>query len=332
MAIKASSSQQIAALVADLSGDSIVKRETAIARLTVIGPRAVERVAALATSAASSDARVAALRTLEALDDPRALDPALEALDDRDAAVAAAAASVARTFVRGKRGAHAVDRLTAAALDVRRPEAARLASLRALLDLERATVAPILEALAGDPSDAVRAAAGENAADSNAPEPADLLARAADEDLPESPDAVRRALAQAGGTAPPERLRRLIERVREREGGVSAEQRAAWTTARAAAHVALAVRHSRIALYDLRESLETAKAPLPVEFLKAVALVGDASCLEAIASAHAAAGDGWWRQHLTDAFYAIIDRERLTARSPALKKIRKKPTRPTRPT
>ena len=329
MAIKASSSQQIAALIEDLASDAPVKRETAIARLTVIGPRALERVAALATSNAPGGARVAALRTLEALDDPRALDPALEALEDRDAAVAAAAAGVARTFVRGKRGARAVDRLTAAALDVRRSDAVRLASLRALLDLERATVAPILKALAGDPSDAVRAAAGANAANTNAPEPADLLARAADEGLPESPDTVRRALAQAGGTAPPEQLRRIIERVREREGGVSAEPRAAWTTVRAAAHVALAVRGSRIALYDLRESLETARAPLPVEFLKAVALAGDASCLEAIASAHTAARDAWWRQHLTDAFYTIIDRERLTARSPVLKRIRKKPTRPT---
>jgi hypothetical protein len=149
--------------------------------------------------------------------------------------------------------------------------------------------------------------------------------------LPESTDVVRTALAEAGGTAPPEQLRRIIERVREREGGVSADQRVAWMTVRAAAHVALAARGSRIALYDLRESLETARTPLPVEFLKAVALAGDASCLEAIASAHAAAPDAWWRRHLTDAFYAIIDRERLTGRSPVLKRIRKKPARPSRP-
>ena len=42
-----------------------------------------------------------------------------------------------------------------------------------------------------------------------------------------------------------------------------------------------------MALYDLREALKATAAPLPVEFLTALSLVGDTSCLEAIAAAFA---------------------------------------------
>ena len=58
-------------------------------------------------------------------------------------------------------------------------------------------------------------------------------------------------------------------------------------TARAAAHFALAQGGSRLALYDLRETIETAKQPLAVKFMAAVTAIGDATCLEPIAAAHA---------------------------------------------
>src|SRR5205823_3704029 len=58
--IKASSGKAIDALVADLASDAAVKRDAAVARLTVIGARAVERLIALATNvSATSSARVA---------------------------------------------------------------------------------------------------------------------------------------------------------------------------------------------------------------------------------------------------------------------------------
>jgi hypothetical protein len=72
----------------------------------------------------------------------------------------------------------------------------------------------------------------------------------------------------------------------------------------------------------LRESLETAKGSLPAEFLAAMTLVGDATCLEAIAGAHAKSKDSWWRQHLAGAFTAIVKRERLTRRHAVLKRIK----------
>jgi hypothetical protein len=92
--------------------------------------------------------------------------------------------------------------------------------------------------------------------------------------------------------------------------------------------VALAARGSRIALYDLRESLESvsaASAPLPVEFLAALSTAGDASCLEAVAAAYArATHNTWWRDHLADAFKTIIKRERHTRRHAVVKKIEKR--------
>ena len=63
-----------------------------MARLTVIGSRAVERLVALAGSSAAPHARAAALRTLEAIGAPRALAPALDILADAGAEPAVGAA------------------------------------------------------------------------------------------------------------------------------------------------------------------------------------------------------------------------------------------------
>src|SRR5207244_6798193 len=82
MAIKASSSKQIDALVADLASANAIKREAAIARLTVLGARAVERVAALAAAPSAPAARAAAFRALEGIADPRGLEPARRAIAD----------------------------------------------------------------------------------------------------------------------------------------------------------------------------------------------------------------------------------------------------------
>ena len=102
---------------------------------------------------------------------------------------------------------------------------------------------------------------------------------------------------------------------------------------RGRAHVALANRGSRIALDHLRESIEAAASPLPVEFLAALSTAGDASCLEAIAAAYVRATaavsanpeqGGWWRDHLAEAFSLIVRREGLTRRHAQVKKIEKR--------
>ena len=127
--------------------------------------------------------------------------------------------------------------------------------------------------------------------------------------------------------------------MREREASEPAS-RAAWIKVRARAHVTLAARGSRIALYDLRESIEAAASPLPVEFLSALSTAGDASCLEAVAAAYARStptagptptpgvrartGDLWWRDRLADVFRIIVEREHLTRRHAVVKKIEKR--------
>jgi hypothetical protein len=96
-----------------------------------------------------------------------------------------------------------------------------------------------------------------------------------------------------------------------------------WAAARGAAHLALAQRGSRLGLYDLRDSLAAAHGTLPLEFLNALSLVGDASCLEPIAVAYAksSATDAVWRRGLQQAFASIVERHRITRRHAVLKKI-----------
>ena len=336
MTIRTSSARQIDALIAGLAAASTVTRETAVARLTLLGARAVERLIAAAGSAGTPEARDAAWRTLEAIGDARALEPALALLGapDGDPAASAAAAGVARAHLRGAHGAVALDRLATVLLDRGRHETVRLAALRALRDLDPATIAPILASLTGDPNETIRAeAALTKRAAAGQEDPAALVRRAAESGLPDDPAALRHALSRSGAAVPLPLLLKVVERVREREGSEPRAARDDWRLARAAAHVALASRGSRLALYDLREALESAKAPLPVEFLTALSMIGDASCVEAIASAHANAKDAWWRHHLADAFYTIVQREKLTSRHAAMKRIAKRwPGGLTRPT
>jgi hypothetical protein len=327
LAIRASSSKEVDALIADLGAGSAVARETAMARLTLLGARAVERLIAAAASADRADARAAAWRTLEAIGDARALGPALALLGapDGDPSVGVAAAGVARAHLRGPRGAGALDRLAAVLLDRGRHETIRLAALRALRDLDPATIAPILTSLAGDPSDTICAeAALTTRAAAGLEHPAALVRRAAESGLPDDPAALRQALSRSGDAVPLPLLLKIVERVREREASEPRGARDEWRLARAAAHVALASRGSRLAVYDLRESLDAAAAPLPVEFLTALSMVGDASCVEPIAGAHAKAQDAWWREHLARAFRDIVARERLTKRHAAIRRVEKR--------
>lgn len=326
--IKISSSKQIAALVADLQSDRAVARDAAAARLTVLGARAVESLIALVeSSAASAVARAQALRTLAAIGDPHARRTILRAIDDADATVAMVAVSAARGYLRGPHGADALDRLARVALDRSREAAVRVAAVRAVRSLGASTVGPLLKSLEHDPDEAIRESAqsrrderGKEGAD-----PAKTIAAAAAGRLPADPDDLRHAITSGGSASPLPDLLRVIEAVRDREGQESAGRRDRWRAARAAAHLSLARRGSRIAVYDLRESLESrGEAALPVEFLAALSAVGDASCLDAIAAAHARARDRWWRDHLAATFRAIVSREGLTRHHAVIKRIEKR--------
>ena len=298
-------------------------RETALARLTVIGARAVVHLIALAADAAAPAAsRVAALRALEGIGDVRAIDAAKPLLNASDKSIGVAAAGVLQRFLKGKRGAEVADALTVKALDVQAPDAIRLAALVALDDLGRQALAPLWQALARDSSASVRA----HVADARGGRSGEITSDATGT-LVEDPDALQRELSVNRASRPPSELHSLLERIRAREESEAGTARAAWTRARGAAHVALARHGSRLGVYDLRESLEKSGAPLPVEFMAALSLIGDATCLESIAAAYAhapAKRDDWWRDHLVDAFRAIVKRDKLTARHAVMKKIQKR--------
>ena len=328
MAIHLSASKQIRTLVADLSSDSAATRDAAIARLTVIGQRAGEPLAALvANRNALATARSAALRVFEAIDDPRGLDAALSAIDDPAADVAHAAIAALRPHLRGRRGATAVDHLARTALDQTRALDLREAAVRELLGLEKAAVRLLLKALRDDPTPQIAALAapeGQALAAGGQGRFDKLLAQAVDGHLPRDADLLRQAITEAGERASLPALHGVVERIREREHTLSPMEQRTWTAARAAAHVVLARRGSRVAIYDLRESIERAREPLPVAFLTALDAIGDASCLEAIVTAYAAAKrseQDWWRDHLMQAFRVIAQREGLTKRNRVVKRL-----------
>ncbi len=320
MAIRSSSAKDIDALIADLSSERAVVRETALARLTVIGSRAVIHLTELAGSAgAPASSRIAALRALEAIGDARTIGVATRALDDADKGIAVTAASILQRFLTGKRGAEVTDALTAKALDRTAGDAVRLAALVSLQDLGAAALAPLWKALASDSSASVRA----HIADAKRGQ-SDEISSEETASLSDDPERLRRQLSLSRASASLPALLRVVEGIRAREESEPGAQREAWTRARGAAHVALAKRGSRLGLYDLRESLEQSATPLPVEFMAALSLAGDATCLESIAAAHAKAADAWWRDHLADTFHAIVKREGLTGRHAVMRKIQKR--------
>lgn len=339
MVIKRSSAREVAGLLEDLEQGDENARQAAVARLSVIGTRAVDGLIRVAGSPASPAVRSAALAALEAIGDPRGIDAAFAILDEGDGALALPAAAVLRQALESPRGDEVLDRLVSIALDPARADRPRLAALEALQGLPAKVLAPIWRKLNDDPSAAVRGAVA-GAGPLQEMDPVSAVESAAGGELPEDPDTVRRWVASAGGQVSLPILHRLIEAIRAREASApDPAGRGAWTTARAAVHVALAERGSRVALYDLRETLER-NALVPVEMLAALERIGDASCLEPIASAYArlsspaeaggaapappgsSGSSTWWRQHLATAFRAIAAREKLPERHAIVRRIR----------
>ena len=259
--------------------------------------RAIPRLSALIAGEADPLVRSAALSALEGIDDRRAVDIALGALASNDAAVMPAAITVLRGWLTREPGTRALEALTAVAVDPAQEARTRRAALDALSDLPPELVQPILDQQPAIPPVAF-----------------------------DDPAAARQWVSARAGQAPLSELHDALVRMREREAGERSESRKQeWLAARGAAHAALAARRSRIALYDLKEAFDTARRPLPLDFLIAIAAIGDASCLEPLARAWAASPqDAWWRQHVAAAADGIVDRTRLTGRSAVMKRLRAK--------
>lgn len=323
MPIRPSSAADIGRLIDELSSGDALRRETAAARLAVIGARAFGRLAEVASNpAAEASSRVAALQALEAMGSPRGLSVALPlAAEPQGIGEAAIAVIGAVARSRDPRAARAFDWLAALVLDPSAGESRRLAALSALEGVAPRQMKPIYDALAADPNSRLAARITRRRAGQTLP-----LERAVGGRLPDDPAVVSAMLREEAETAGVTALRRLIELVHDREREAGRSTRAAWVAVRGQVHQALAARRSRLGLYDVREALEGAEEPLPVGFLAAAAAVGDATCLDALAAAwvRSRADQRWWREHLAEAFRAIVGRERLTRRHPALKRILEK--------
>ena len=330
MAIRRSAAAEIETLLADLCGDDPVARETAEARLIVIGVRAVPHLIVAFDRSTSAASRVAILKVLEATPDRRSAELGAEQLESdlADPAVRAAALGLLGAYLESAESTRVLDTLTAFILDAERPDALRLHALdvieRALPDVLK----PLCVRLAEDPSSAIRAW-GSASADTGAPVIDPRLAiEAAAAGESADPRFLRELVPAGAAEAPLPTLHRLIEVARDREATAGSDaDRDAWLAVRGLVHLALARRASRVAVYDLREAIARAAEPLPEEFAEAAGLVGDGACLESIADLLArrpAGADGRlrvWHDALVRAGRAIVERERLTRRHAVMKKI-----------
>lgn len=321
MPIRPPAGGEIRRLIGALSDADDVRRDSAIARLAVIGPRAVEHLLQDYESVPPR-AKAGILRAFELMADARALAPARAALADANEDVAIAGVGTLRSLLTADRVSRdALDALVAHAVDTAHPDPIRLAALDALREAPADVRTPIYSALANDRSPAVservREWAGPSAARGSSWR--DLL-----EGPLASPAGVKAALASHRATAPLTDLQRLVDRLRLREQQEpDPALQEAWRAARGAVHQALAARGSRLALYDLRDSLLGAER-LPVAFLAALEEIGDASCLEPLAAAYeesSRSGDAWWREHVAAAFRAIVEREAVTRRHAVVKRL-----------
>jgi hypothetical protein len=319
MPIQRSAGAEIRALIEALGGTDDTKRESAVARLAVIGPRAVEHLLQ-DFPAATGRVRAGILHALEAIGDARALATARDGLRDGSAAVQTAAIGALRALLGGEQAAasrDAFEALVAVALDRGRIAAVRLAAWEALREALADARDQVRLALADDPDPEVRARATAASAR------VDPWREATEGRLPASPATLKAALAARKDTARLTELQRLVDLVRAREQQEpDARRREEWRAVRGALHQALAARNSRLALYDLRDSLLAAER-IPVTFLAAMEEIGDASCLETLAAAYeesSRSGDTWLREHLASAFRAIVYREGLTRRHTAIKR------------
>ena len=330
MAIRRSAAAEIEVLLADLCGDDAVARETAGARLTVIGVRAIPHLIVAFDRSASAGARVAILKVLEATPDRRSAELGAEQLesDGTDPAVRAAAVGLLGAYLESPESTRVLDTLTAFILDTGRPDALRLHALDVIERALPQVLNPLRPRLAEDSSSAIRAWASASASTGTPVIEPRLAIEAAAAGEPADPRFLRELVPAGSADTPLPTLHRLIEVARDREAKApGTPERGEWLAVRGMVHLALARRASRVAVYDLRETLARAAGPLPEGFADAAGLVGDGACLESIAEqlartpASPDAAVRGWHDDLVRAGRAIVARERLTRRHAVMKKI-----------
>jgi len=138
-----SSATDVARLVNDLESADAIRRAASVARLRVIGERAIPHLATFIESQSEARARALALSALQDQPAARALDIALGALDDSAADVVVGALAVLREWVVREEGTRALEAVTALAVDERREARVRAAAVDALADLPEHLVRPL---------------------------------------------------------------------------------------------------------------------------------------------------------------------------------------------
>jgi hypothetical protein len=350
-----SRSGRIQELLGRLASGSAAERDSAVAGLSLLGPRVLEPLGSFLAGAGVA-ARLAALEVLDRIEDRAALPRILALARDEDDAVARRAIEAASARADGRavpaleailtgRGptprrrdaalalarlqaagaVEALDPLAARLLDEREDPGLRIAILEALqaLDppLSPATLRPLLKRLASssEPDLAGRATPSGRARPGRAPTGGRLVEQLVALAPEQSPEAVARtiaAIARRGAPAIPE-LARALERLGplRPQGADTASLRA-----RAALHEALAALDSRVALFDLREALEARPRAVLPALLRAASRVGNASVVPALA--RAVAEENALLDACAETLAAIVAREKLRRTSAALKAVR----------
>jgi len=360
MPILPSAGRRIQDLLGRLESAAAAERDSAVAQLTLLGPRTLSNVPGF-LSRASRTGRLGALDLLERLGAPASLPLVLGLIRDGQEEVARRAIEVAAAFpdprtaealttvlasgapalraaaaaslsrLHGLGLVEAVDPLLRLLFSVDEDESLRLAALEALSAIEPRTLRPALRRLAGDESPAlVRAAA-------------DLLARLGNVKAPTvtAPSHPHASLATWLGRLTSSRTHAadvpkvlaalvaqrsaaLVPHLRQRleELGRDAADATAESVARAKArvHLALAALDSRIALHDLRDMLKARPLYAAKDLLTAAEQVGDASLVAAIAAI--AADDPGLAEPTATAFRAIALRGRLRRTSRVIRALR----------
>jgi HEAT repeat protein len=322
--IERSATRRTADLVRDLDGDDPVKREAAVARLVIAGARAIDPLLR-ALDSASPDGQVAMLTALAGLAEPRALEPAITQLRSSHLAVAEAAVAAVRPHLAAadaQVAARATAALVAICVDRRREDALRLAALEALSEVGDAVLHPLWDRLRADSSERVRRAAQSQTSDEAVGAEASAARLEAAATRPgDDPGALTQWIRDGAAHVSLATLHELVLAMRERERSAPTARRRAWTMAIGAAHLALAQRGSRLALFDLREALDQLPPDRLHDYVSAAGDVGDASCLEPLASAWTRSPDEAVRGAIESAVAKIVEREGITRRHAVWKKL-----------
>ena len=219
--IKASNAAEIRQLIAALDITDDVRREAAIARLAVIGARAVDGLLKAYKSTSDREMRIAILRALEPSGDGRTIPIARQAISD-GGDVGVAAATALRGLLdspHGPTAAAALDALVATTLDPTAERQLRLTAFDALQTMPESVRARIAEALQSDPDPQLKTHASDS---SRTVAAADVVWEDALEGkLPDTAGALREAAQARAPAAALSALQKMIDAVREREGTVA---------------------------------------------------------------------------------------------------------------